>query len=80
MSSRAQPAFITFALARIYAFVGDGDAAMERLEYLMSIPSLVSTPLLRADPTWTPLRNHPRFQRLLEQGAAGAPVATPDSS
>jgi serine/threonine-protein kinase len=75
-----QRAFVTFALARIYAFVGDGDAAIERLEYLMSIPSLVSTPLLRADPTWAPLRDNPRFRRLLEPGAAGAPVATPDSS
>ncbi len=60
--------------------VGDEEAAIERLEYLMAIPSLVSVPLLRVDPTWNPLRDHPRFRRLLEEGSASGPVATPDSS
>jgi serine/threonine-protein kinase len=72
-----QRAFVTFAIARIYAIVGDRDAAIERLEYLMSIPSMVSAPLLRVDPTWAPLRGNPRFRRLLEAEAA---FATPDSS
>ena len=71
---------MTFAVARIYAMVGEKDAAIERLEYLMSIPSLVSAPLLRVDPTWTPLRDHPRFRRLLEGGASAGPIATPDST
>ena len=75
-----QRAFGTFALARIYAFLGEEDAAIERLEYLMSIPSMVSAPLLQTDPTWEPLRENARFQRLVEQGASGRPVATPDSS
>jgi TolB-like protein/Flp pilus assembly protein TadD/predicted Ser/Thr protein kinase len=52
-------------LAQIYVMVGDYDAAINRLEYLLSIPSWISVPLLRIDPTWTPLRNHPRFQKLL---------------
>ena len=75
-----QRAFVTFALARIYAFLGEEDAAIERLEYLMSIPSMVSAPLLRADPTWERLRGNARFQRLLEAGSSGRTVATPDSS
>jgi hypothetical protein len=75
-----QRAFVSFALARTYAMVGDREAAIERLEYLMSMPSLVSVPLLQADPTWTPLRGHPRFRRLLEEGSVSGPVATPDSS
>jgi len=52
-------------LAQIYVMVGDYDAAIDRLEYLLSIPSWISVPLLRIDPTWAPLRNHPRFQKLL---------------
>jgi serine/threonine-protein kinase len=75
-----QRAFVTFALARIYGLLGEEEAAIERLEYLMSIPSMVSAPLLRADPTWEPLRENARFLRLLEEGSSGRPVATPDSS
>jgi serine/threonine-protein kinase len=45
--------------------VGEYDAAVEQLEYLLSIPSDISVPLLRIDPTWDPLRDHPRFQAML---------------
>ncbi len=54
-------------LARIYTMVGDYDAAIDRLEYLLSIPGDLSISLLRIDPTWDPLRSHPRFQALLEK-------------
>ena len=54
-------------LARIYTMVGDYDAAIDRLEYLLSIPGRISISLLRIDPTWDPLRSHPRFQALLER-------------
>jgi serine/threonine-protein kinase len=75
-----QRAFVTFAVARIYAIVGEEDAAIERLEHLMSVPSMVSAPLLRVDPTWASLRDRPRFRRLLEVGSSGGPIATPDST
>lgn len=52
-------------LAEIYTMVGEYDAAIEQLQYLLSIPSDLSGPYLRLDPTWTPLRSHPRFQKLL---------------
>jgi serine/threonine protein kinase/tetratricopeptide (TPR) repeat protein len=52
-------------LAQIYVMVGDYDSATDQLEYLLSIPSYISIPYLRIDPTWAPLRNHPRFQKLL---------------
>jgi len=53
-------------VAQIYVMVGDYDPAIDRLEYLLSIPSLnISIPYLRIDPTWAPLHNHPRFQKLL---------------
>jgi hypothetical protein len=52
------------SLAGILAGIGDREAALEQLAYLLSVPSLVSVPLLRVDPTWDPLRRDPRFQRL----------------
>jgi len=55
-------------LARIYVMVGKYDAAIDRFEFLLSIPSQVTIPLLRLDPAWDPLRNHPLFKKLLEEG------------
>jgi serine/threonine protein kinase/tetratricopeptide (TPR) repeat protein len=53
-------------LAEIYVMVGDYDSAIDQLEYLLSIPSdNISLPYLRIDSTWAPLRNNPRFQKLL---------------
>jgi hypothetical protein len=53
-------------LARIYVMTGEYDAAVDQLEFLLSRPGNLSASLLRLDPTWTPLREHPRFQKLLE--------------
>jgi len=55
-------------LAETYVTVGEYDSAVAKLERLLSIPSLLSVPLLRIDPHWQPLRDHPRFQRLMECG------------
>jgi len=57
------------SLAMIYTVVGEYEEAINQLEYLMSIASgdIVSIPVLRLDPMWDPLRQHPRFQRLLEE-------------
>ncbi len=52
-------------LARIYTMVGEYDAAIEQLERLLAVPSNTAVPMLRIDPTWNPLRDHPRFQALL---------------
>jgi tetratricopeptide (TPR) repeat protein len=54
-------------MAEIYARSGEYEAAMDKLELLLTIPSYVSVPLLRIDPLWDPLRDHPRFQRLLDK-------------
>jgi hypothetical protein len=54
------------ALAKIYVMVGEFDAAIDQLEYLISIPSRLSIPLLQLDPAWNPLHNHPRFKKLIE--------------
>ena len=52
-------------MARIYTMVGERDAAVEQLEYLMSIPFDLAAAGLRLDPAWDSLRDHPRFQRLV---------------
>lgn len=53
-------------LARIHTMVGDHGAAIDQLEYLLSIPGHVTVAWLRIDPTWDPLRGHPRFRRLVD--------------
>ena len=53
--------------ARIYVMVGEYDAAIDQLDFLLSIPSRISVPLLRIDPLYDPPRDHPRFQALLER-------------
>jgi len=53
-------------LARIYVMVGEFDLAINQIESLLSIPGELSIPLLRLDPAWAPLRDHPRFKKLLE--------------
>jgi len=54
-------------LARIYTMVGEYDAAIDQLEILLAVPSNTTVPMLRIDPTWNPLSDHPRFQALLEE-------------
>jgi tetratricopeptide (TPR) repeat protein len=56
------------ALAKIYMMVGEFDAAIDKLEFLLSTPGWMSIPLLRLDPAWEPLRDHPRFKKLVESG------------
>jgi serine/threonine-protein kinase len=57
-------AFRAGELAQIYAMTGEQDAAIQQLEQLLKAPSPFSAPMLRIDPTWTPLRANPRFQEL----------------
>ena len=58
-------AFHVEEMARIHAMVGERDAAVEQLEYPMSIPFDLAAPGLRLDPTWDALRDHPLFQKLV---------------
>lgn len=52
--------------ARILTRVGEAEAAIDRLERMLSVPSELSITGLRLDPAWDPLRDHPRFKALLE--------------
>ena len=54
-------------LAQVYGLVGNHDAALDRIEYLLSIPGGVSSGLLKLDPVWNPLRQDPRFQALIKK-------------
>ena len=59
-------------LAQIYAMVGEPDLAIDLLEELLSIPTdAISVALLKIDPTWAPLREHPHFQKLLKTYSSG---------
>jgi tetratricopeptide (TPR) repeat protein len=53
-------------LVRIYIMVGEPEKALDQLEPLLRVPYFLSPGWLRLDPTFDPLRKHPRFQRLVE--------------
>jgi DNA-binding SARP family transcriptional activator/TolB-like protein len=52
-------------LVRIYLLTGEPDLALDQLEPLLRVPYYLSPGWLRIDPTFDPLRKHPRFRRLL---------------
>jgi TolB-like protein/class 3 adenylate cyclase/Flp pilus assembly protein TadD len=58
-------------LAEVYVEVGDHDHALEALRQLLEIPAghVLSQALLKLDPVWDPLRNDPRFQKLIAHNA-----------
>ncbi len=58
--------YFQFQLARIYLLVGEPEQALDLLEPLLRIPSPFSPGWLRIDPTFDPLRSHPRFRKLVE--------------
>jgi len=60
--------------ARILAGIGEADAALDELERLLAGPSLTSVHVLRLDPSWDRIRNHPRFRALLVKHARPRPV------
>jgi eukaryotic-like serine/threonine-protein kinase len=58
-------AYFQNQLVRIYLLVGEPEKALDQLEPLLKIPYHLSPGWLRIDPTFEPLRDNPRFERLL---------------
>jgi serine/threonine-protein kinase len=55
------------ALVWIYAMLGEQDAAIDQLETYLALPSPWTVQADLRDPRYDPLRDHPRFQALLEK-------------
>jgi hypothetical protein len=53
-------------LMDIYILTGNYDLAMDKMEYLLSIPSYLSTGQLMIDPVFDSLRTLPRFQKIID--------------
>jgi len=54
-------------LARIYVMIEEFDLALEKLDYLLSNPGILSAKLLQLDPVWKPLWDLPEFKQLIEK-------------
>jgi len=53
--------------AQAFAELGDVDEAVEHLDYLLSVPSLITVQTLETRLTWEPIRDHPEFRALLDR-------------
>jgi TolB-like protein/class 3 adenylate cyclase/Flp pilus assembly protein TadD len=65
-------------IAQAHAWLGDTDAALAGLEVLLNAPTHVTPAALRLNPVWDPLREDPRFQKLLDHapGKTGSNTGT----
>ena len=59
-------AYLQHQLVRIYLLVGEPENALDQLEPLLRIPYYLSPGWLRIDPEFQPVRENPRFQKLIE--------------
>ena len=57
---------MTLALAQIYAWTGENNAALELLERSLITPAGVTVSSLKLNPIWDPLRSDARFQALVD--------------
>jgi TolB-like protein/Flp pilus assembly protein TadD len=61
---------LTVSRARISVQCGDADGALGILERSLEVPAGITAPELQMDPTWDPVRNHPRFRAMLAKHGA----------
>jgi tetratricopeptide (TPR) repeat protein len=58
----------SYVLAQIHARLGESEAAVDLLEYVLSVPSQAGhIGLIELDPLFDPIRSNPRFQALIER-------------
>src|SRR5262249_61234338 len=62
-------------LVRIYILAGEPEKALDHLETLIKVPYFVSPAWLKIDPNFDPIRNNPRFQRLVAGAKRRLPPA-----
>jgi eukaryotic-like serine/threonine-protein kinase len=67
--------YIQELLARIYVMAGQPDKALDQLEGLLAHPAVLSPGWLRIDPSFAPLRDHPRFKQLIQGQGFQKPIA-----
>ena len=58
-----------YDLISIYVIVGDLDAAIEQVEYVLSVPGWLTVKWLELDPFMAPFRDDPRIRRLIREYA-----------
>ena len=58
-------AYLVHQLVRIYVLAGQPEKAIDNLERLLKMPYFVSRAWLTIDPNFDPLRQNPRFQKLV---------------
>lgn len=64
--------YVQLQLVRIYLMGGEPEQALDQLEPLLRVPFHLSSGWLRLDPTFDPLRDDPRFRKLVD-GASESP-------
>jgi TolB-like protein/Flp pilus assembly protein TadD/predicted Ser/Thr protein kinase len=67
-------------LVQTLLLLGEHDAALDHIEHLLSIPSAISVQFLKITPEIDPLRDHPRFKRILDKYSEGASYQSQDGS
>lgn len=60
----------TEVLAHVYAAVGESDKAIDLIEHLLGRPGDLTVALLKLDPAWDGLRDHPRFKKIVGDTSA----------
>lgn len=54
-------------MAQIYVECGEYEKALDELDYLLSLETIFTVNELKMRSQWDPLRDHPRYQELLEK-------------
>ena len=54
-------------LAKIYTIVGESELAIQKLDYLLSIPGQLSVPYIKIDPVWADLLDLPKMKEVLKK-------------
>ncbi len=62
------------SLAEIHAHLGQARECAAVLAPLLRLPSGITVPMLKVDPTWDPVRDDPAFQALLADPKNSAPL------